>query len=246
MPEGNEIVGDRAMYSDLFCEIYNQFGWNYFPEAFANQLLDWIRQYDRTIQTALDLGCGTGVLCGILNEAGIRTSGMDLSAGMIEIARRQNPGTDFACADMITYEPGKTFDLITCTGDALNHIFDLNDVAAVFRNVCSWLNAGGVFIFDILSEKEGQEMEDIPFTYDETTTALFSIVRSGDHVIELHTKVFENEAFQFEEVIREKVHDICEIRKLLEQCGLRVLQCDDRLLDEGEHSNTWYVAAQKI
>ena len=27
------------MYSDAFCKVYNQFGWNYFPEAFGEQLL---------------------------------------------------------------------------------------------------------------------------------------------------------------------------------------------------------------
>ena len=32
------------MYSDAFCKVYNQFGWNYFPEAFAGQLLLWMKE----------------------------------------------------------------------------------------------------------------------------------------------------------------------------------------------------------
>ena len=32
------------MYSDAFCKVYNEFGWNYFPEAFGEQLLEGIRQ----------------------------------------------------------------------------------------------------------------------------------------------------------------------------------------------------------
>ena len=32
------------MYSDAFCKVYNEFGWNYFPEAFGAQLLRWIEQ----------------------------------------------------------------------------------------------------------------------------------------------------------------------------------------------------------
>ncbi len=233
------------MYSDLFCEIYNQFGWNYFPEAFAAQLLAWLSQHERTVNTSLDLGCGTGVLCRILHEHGIRAQGMDFSEGMVEIARRENPEIQFEQADMITYLPENSVDLVTCTGDALNHIFDMADIARIFRNVHSYLSDGGLFIFDILSEKEGQEMEEVPFTYDEKTTASFSIHRSAENVIELHTKVFEDEEFRFEEVIREKVHDIREIVCLLEKSGLEVLQCSDRLLEESEHSNTWYVIAQK-
>ena len=29
------------MYSDVFCKVYNEFGWNYYPEAFGQQLLLW-------------------------------------------------------------------------------------------------------------------------------------------------------------------------------------------------------------
>ena len=27
------------MYSDIFCKVYNEFGWNYYPEIFGEQLL---------------------------------------------------------------------------------------------------------------------------------------------------------------------------------------------------------------
>ena len=32
------------MYSDAFCKVYNEFGWNYFPEAFGEQLLLWLEE----------------------------------------------------------------------------------------------------------------------------------------------------------------------------------------------------------
>lgn len=43
------------MYSDAFCKVYNQFGWNYFPEAFGEQLLTWLHQYQITVHKSLDL-----------------------------------------------------------------------------------------------------------------------------------------------------------------------------------------------
>ena len=51
------------MYSDVFCKVYNEFGWNYFPEAFGEQLLSWLDLNHIQVKTSLDLGCGTGVLC---------------------------------------------------------------------------------------------------------------------------------------------------------------------------------------
>ena len=123
------------MYSDVFCKVYNEFGWNYYPEAFGEQLLQWIERQGITVRTALDLACGTGVLCRILQKAGIDSRGMDFSSGMIDIARQESPEIPYDVADMILYRPDAQFDLVTCTGDALNHIPDLSDVEKIFANI---------------------------------------------------------------------------------------------------------------
>ena len=54
------------MYSDVFCKVYNEFGWNYYPEIFGEQLLSWLQRKDLHPKTAMDLACGTGILCRIL------------------------------------------------------------------------------------------------------------------------------------------------------------------------------------
>ena len=102
----------------------------------------------------MDLGCGTGILCEILHSRGIRAAGMDFSSGMIEIARRGSDRICYEVADMITYRPEKQFDLVTCTGDAVNHIPELSDVEKIFQNVYAYTASGGYFIFDILNENE--------------------------------------------------------------------------------------------
>ena len=65
------------MYSDIFCKVYNEFGWNYYPEAFGEQLLQWMASVSFQPKTGMDLACGTGVLCEILREHGIESAGMD-------------------------------------------------------------------------------------------------------------------------------------------------------------------------
>ena len=47
------------MYSDAFCKVYNEFGWNYFPEAFAGQLLLWMEEEGLKLTSCLDLACET-------------------------------------------------------------------------------------------------------------------------------------------------------------------------------------------
>ena len=234
------------MYSDAFCKVYNEFGWNYFPEAFGEQLLSWLEQNRVDVETSLDLACGTGVLCEILHAKGIQSSGMDFSEGMITIAKQRNSDIFYEVADMITYRPQKQFDLVTCTGDALNHIMDLKDIEQIFRNVYGYLKEGGYFIFDILNEKEVPMTEPIDLDFNEKIKAQFMVTHDEDGHIHLKTTVFENEARQFEEDIKETVHDEQEICVLLKKCGFHLIKCDHHLLEnEGNQSTTWYIIAKK-
>ena len=234
------------MYSDVFCKVYNELGWNYYPEVFGEQLLTWLRQNAFFPKTSMDLACGTGILCEILQRNGIQASGMDFSEGMIEIARRNSPEISYEVADMITFCPDRQYDLVTCTGDALNHIVDLEDVEKIFRNVHTYLSPGGHFIFDILNEKEVAPGEPIDLDFSETIRAQFLMSRNDDGTVQLKTSVYENGAMQFEERITEKVHDPEKICALLKKCGFEVLQCADQLIADAEaHGTTWFIVARK-
>ena len=233
------------MYSDVFCKVYNEFGWNYYPQVFGEQLLQWLRRQGVKPETSLDLACGTGILCEILHSSGIRASGMDFSAGMIEIARQGSPQIRYDVADMITYRPAAQFDLVTCTGDALNHIGSLADVEKIFRNVYAYTSAGGYFIFDILNEHEVSSGEPFEMDYDAATRVWFQMTRPGEKQVNLKIRVYENGEFCFEENIRETVHDPAAVCDLLRKCGFEVVKCADSLLDDGNHGTTWFVIARK-
>ena len=234
------------MYSGAFCRVYNEFGWNYFPEAFGLQLIEWLKQNGVKAESCLDLGCGTGVLCETLQDAGIRASGMDLSEGMIAVAKERRPEIHYEVADMVTYRPDAHFDLVTCTGDALNHIIDLDDIDVIFQNISGYLNPGGYFIFDILNEKEVAPGEPIDLDFSETIRAQFLMSLRENDTVELKVTVFENGEQKFEEIINEKVHDPEKICDLLKKNGFRVRQCADQLLTGGDtHGTTWFIVAQK-
>lgn len=233
------------MYSDVFCKVYNELGWNYYPEIFGEQLLIWLERSGVKPKTSMDLACGTGILCQILHRSGIRASGMDFSAGMIEIAKNGSSGIHYDVADMITYRPERQFDLVTCTGDALNHIADLSDVKKIFRNVYDYTSPGGYFIFDILNEQEVSTSEPFEMDFDQRTRVWFQMTRPGENQVNLKIRVYEDGALCFEENIRETVHDPAEICRLLRECGFEVVKRADRLLDDGNHGTTWFVIARK-
>lgn len=233
------------MYSDVFCRVYNELGWNYYPEVFGQQLLRWLDRQGVKPKTSLDLACGTGVLCQILHAHGIRSSGMDISAGMIGIARQGNPEISYDVADMTAYRPDRQFDLVTCTGDALNHIASLSDVEKVFQNVFGCLSPGGYFIFDILNEHEVSSGEPFEMDHSERVRVWFQMTRPGEKQVNLKVRVYENGQISLEENIRETVHDRLAICDLLEKCGFDAVSCADRLLEEGNPGTTWFVIARK-
>ena len=214
------------MYSDVFCKVYNEFGWNYYPEAFGGQLLQWLRDHGVPIRRALDLACGTGVLC--------------------RIARAESPDIPYDVADMTVYRPALQFDLVTCTGDAVNHIPDLADVAKIFENVYACLAPGGYFIFDLLDEHEISTEEPFDLAFDEHISARFQITRPAPDRVHLQTRVFEDGVHSFTEDIFETVHDRGTVLALLERAGFEIVSCAHRLLEGGTDVATWYIIVRKI
>ena len=234
----------KTMYSDVFCKVYNEFGWNYYPEIFGEQLLQWLKLQNLHPSTAMDLACGTGILCEILSNHGIKASGMDFSAGMIDIARERTPHIHYDVADMITYRPDARFDLVTCTGDAINHISDLTNVEKIFQNVFAYTAPSGYFVFDILNEHEVSTSEPFEMDFSDTIRVWFQMTRPGEKQVNLKIRVFENGVLDFEENIRETIHDPQVICGLLIKCGFEIVRCADGLLED-DHGTTWFVIARK-
>lgn len=233
------------MYSDIFCKVYNEFGWNYYPEAFGEQLLQWMQENNFHPKTSMDLACGTGVLCEILRDQGIASAGMDFSVGMIDIARSRDSRIPYEVADMTTFRPDKQYDLVTCTGDAVNHIPELADVEKIFQNVYTYLSPGGYFIFDLLNEHEVSDSEPFEMDFTETTKVWFQMTRPAENKVNLTIRVYEKDTLQLEEVIRETIHEPAVICELLKNSGFQVLRCADRMLSDGGHGTTWFIIATK-
>ena len=83
--------------------------------AYADGLRDELagKPLDRALLAALieqapagttigDLGCGPGHVTGWLAAHGAAAAGIDLSAGMIDVARREQPGAEFRVGDLLS------------------------------------------------------------------------------------------------------------------------------------------------
>lgn len=234
------------MYSDLFSKVYDAFGWSYYPEAFAELLLRFIEEQEITVRNMLDIGCGTGVLCSIVETHGIRTMGMDLSHGMIAMAREKYPHIPFEQGNMITWSPDHNFDLVTSTCDAVNHILDPEDVKAVMRNVCSYLNPGGIFLFDLLRPGEENDCEPVELGEVDGKRLEFQIYHPREQFVTLQTDLYEGENLIHTEKIQERLYDPEWILEIVKEAGFSGVRYTDQLRKgETGHAATWFVVAEK-
>jgi predicted TPR repeat methyltransferase len=97
---------------------------------------------------AVDLGCGTGLVGRAFRPHVASLVGVDLSPGMIEIARRSGLYTELRVADAVAFlreEGGATADLILA-GDVFVYLADL---APVCREAARVLAPGGLFAFTV-------------------------------------------------------------------------------------------------
>jgi SAM-dependent methyltransferase len=114
---------------------------------------------DEPVQSAVDLGCGTGRNAIALSDAGLsKISGMDFSKTALEVARKR-PGSDrvtFMQGDVTNPLPfeGDSFDLAT---DIFVYFHQLTDTdrARYRREIHRVLKPGGVVLISLATNNDG-------------------------------------------------------------------------------------------
>ena len=120
----------------------------------------------------VDVGCGTGALCSVLNETGLSVTGVDPAEKMLNIGAKKAENKDIefinACACRELPFPDNFFDLSVASYVAhglkaderkvlylemsriSKHyviLYDYNDKRAFFTNVIEWAEGGDYFNF---------------------------------------------------------------------------------------------------
>ena len=124
-------------------------------------------------RSVLEIGCGSGRLAAHFLRAGFAYTGIDLSADMLRIARRENPGARFMQADMRDFSLSRKVDAAIITGRTLSHAVTNIDVLAALKRARAVLKNQGLLVFDAFRAEE--MVRAAPRT-------LTQVVRRGDTV----------------------------------------------------------------
>lgn len=93
----------------------------------------------------LDIGCGNGRATGLLEDAGTKVTGMDISEKIIKCAKQKHPGKDFTVGS-ITSLPflNNTKDILTAFA-SIPHLAKNTSRKKAFREIFRVLRPGGTF-----------------------------------------------------------------------------------------------------
>lgn len=84
--------------------------------------------------SALDVGCGNGLLSAELAARIPDVTGIDLDADVLAGAQGEGPGVTWVCGDVMTHDFGRRFDVVASVA-TLHHLPDLHASLARFADL---------------------------------------------------------------------------------------------------------------
>jgi SAM-dependent methyltransferase len=138
-------------YGDDLAYIHDT-GHGAFARAAAPVVLDLLRGAGVGSGLLVDLGCGSGILAREVCAAGYDVLGIDISAALIDLARRQAPRAQFRVESYLHTDLPPCV-AVTAIGECFNYLFDAGNtkqaLRRLFRRIFDALAPGGWFVFDV-------------------------------------------------------------------------------------------------
>ncbi len=173
----------------------------------------------------LDVCCGTGTMCELLDDDGKVVHGFDLAPGMIAEAKRKavdsNRRIRYEVQDARTFNMNEQYEACFSFFDSLNNILVLEELGQVFERVAAHLPPGGSWIFDLNTayafEKRMFDQKDLK-PRSKLKYNWVGDYDPGTKIIEVKMQFWwQNE--EFLEIHRQRAYSIDEVSDLLEAAG---------------------------
>lgn len=145
---------------DDYDDIAREYAEEFFYDTSDNQYIDYFLQSLEGTKI-LDVGCGNGKDCKYISQKGFDINGIDLSVGMLEIAKERVPEGKFEVMDIanITY-PDNSYDGII-SNCSLFHV-PTEELPKTLESFARILKPNGKLLL-ILQEGLGETMVEEPY-----------------------------------------------------------------------------------
>jgi SAM-dependent methyltransferase len=188
-----EKIGDVQSGYDLVAEEYARRLYHELQHKPLDcRLLDRFANSIRDAGVACDLGCGPGHIASYLHRRGIQVCGMDLSQGMIQSARKLNPGIEFSQGDMRALPVSNNAWAGIAAFYAVVNL-PTHDLAQALREMMRALAPGGRLLLSFHIGEDTSQVEDL---WDSGAALEFHFFR-----VSTVADCIRNAGFEIEEII---------------------------------------------
>lgn len=247
------------MYGGIF-RVYDRLNADIDYGAWADFVEECFRKYSkREVHSVLDLACGTGSMTLQLAKRGYDLTGIDLSPEMLSVARQRaaDEGIDdilWLMQDMRSFELYGTVDAVVCALDSLNYLRNTKELSCVFSLVHNYLDAGGVFVFDLNTPYKFENVfsDNVYVLEDEGVYCGWqNFYNPKTKRCDFYLTVFEEQEdgsyLRYDEEQTERSFSMRSVKKALEENGFEYLgvfagYSFEEIADDSER---WYFIARK-
>lgn len=221
-----------ASYEE-FAQIYD-WALNELPyEGWLTYIEEIFKRYGAAPKLLLDLGCGTGSMTNLMASKGYEMIGVDLSEDMLAIAKTKAKDTHqeviYLNQDMTELDLYGTVDAVISCGDAFNYVLSAEDLLATFKHVNTFLNPGGLFIFDmntiykfkeVLGNKTyAENHEDYAYIWE---NYFYEDECINEYEVTIFIKNISGNFDKATEIHHERGYEMAQIKALLHEAGLKL------------------------
>lgn len=235
-------------YSD-FSKVYDTFMDDTPYEKWCGFLVSLLKKEGIEDGLVLDMGCGTGTLTEMLEQAGYDMIGIDNSMDMLQIAmekqrEKKKDSILYLLQDMREFELYGTVRAVVSICDSLNYLLEKKELVQTFHLVNNYLDPEGIFLFDFNTAYKYKEIigdsviaenrEECSFIwenyYDDET---------GMNEYDLTVFIKEGKLYRkFEETHYQRGYTLQEVKEALKQAGLIFLEAFDGETYKQPHENS--------
>lgn len=210
-----------------------------FPDAAETELAMCLTAFARFCpappRSVLDLGCGTAMNLDRVARAVPECWGVDIQEASIAYARSVRPRLTLRVGDMRGVRLGRTFDVVTCFGNALSYALSDADLAQVAGTFAAHAHPGTLLIVDVLNARSYLDGPGVPErieaavdTPELTATSVSHLVLDRASRMLTRTRVWHVPGQpDVEDYARYRLLHPDELRRLVETAGFEVLALYD-------------------
>lgn len=242
-------------YTD-FAGVYDTFMDHTPYKEWCQYLVDVLESYHIKNDLVLDMGCGTGTLTRMLEQAGYNMIGIDSSDEMLSIAiqkKDEDSSILYLQQDMREFELYGTVKAVVSVCDSINYLLEDEDVVQTFKLVNNYLDPDGIFIFDFNTIYKYETVigdATIAENRDNCSFIWENYYHEEEHINEYDLTIFvqENDLYKrFNETHYQRGYTLDEMKDFVEKAGLLFVNAVDADTHQEitEESERIYIIAQE-